>query len=141
MKSRPFYRWKSPWIGVFGLAILVGVIVFVPGRGKLNAQRRARSPGGEFMAFALPYKGASSQWSEGGLVIYLAAGGRVIDKHPTSLRGTWGTRLEWIAAASPESFRIWDEKGTRMIWRMEGRRAVCVEGKEFLLPATKEREE
>ena len=123
------------------MAIVVGVIVFVPGRGKLNAQRRARSPGGEFMAFALPLKGANSKWSKGGLVIYLAAGGSVIDKHPTSLRGTWGTRLEWIPAASPESFRVWDEQGTRMVWRVEGRRAVCVEGMEFLLPVAKGGEE
>ena len=141
MKPRPFYRWKSPWIGVLVLAMGVGGIVFVPGRGELNARRRARSPGGEFMAFALPFKGGTSQRGDGGLVIYLAAGGSVIDKHPTSLRGTWGTRLEWIAGASPQSFRIWDEKGTRMIWRVEGRRAVCVEGVEFLLPETRKGEE
>jgi hypothetical protein len=141
MKSRPFYKWKSPWIGVLVLAMVVLAIVFVPGRGELNARRRARSPGGEFMAIALPFSGPGSQGRDGGLVIYLAAGGRVIDKHRTSLQATRRTRLEWIAGASPESFRVWDEQGTRMVWRVDGWRAVCVEGVEFLLPETEKGEE
>jgi len=51
------------------------------------------------------------------------------------------TRLEWNAGAVPENFRVWDEKGTRMVWRVEGQRIVCEEGMEFLLPGTKERDE
>jgi hypothetical protein len=141
MKPRPFYRWKSFWLGVLVLAMLVGVIVFLRGRAALNSQRLARSPAGDFTAFALPFKGPGLQSAEGGLVVYLSADGSVIDKHQTSLQATRRTRLEWIPAASPQSFRIWDEHGTQMIWRVEGRRVVCVEGMEFLPPATKDREE
>jgi hypothetical protein len=141
MTSRPFYRWRSPWIGVLVLAVVVGVIVLVPGRGTLNAQRRARSPSGGLMAFALPFKGVSPEAAHGRLVIYLSTGGSVIDRHMTRLKGTRRTRLEWIAGASPESFRVFDEHGTRMVWQVEGRRAVCVEGMELLLPVAKEEKE
>ena len=135
MIRRPFYRWKSFWLGVSVVVMLVGALVLLPGRGAMNARRRAQSPDGELTAFALPFAGPGPESDQGGLVVYLSSSrGSVIDKHRTSLQGTRQTRLEWIPSALPRSFRIWDEQGTRMIWRVEGERVVCVEGREFLLP-------
>ena len=131
-------------MGVFALAMLVlaGVIVVMPGRGKLNAQRRAMSADGELMAFALPYHGAASGGYEDGLIIFLSGKeSTVMDRHQTSLKGTRGTRLEWVAEARPERFRIFDEKGTRMVWQVEGKRMVCVEGRGFLVEKPEERDE
>jgi hypothetical protein len=113
MRSRPFYRLKRFWLGLFVLgvmAILAGSVMWVPSRAEMNARRRALSPDGGLMAFALPYHGAASQGYEGGLVVYLSGKeSTVIDKHQTSLKGTRVTRLEWNAGAVPKSFRVWDE--------------------------------
>lgn len=136
MSGRAFYRRKRFWLGLLVLAVLVilgGSVMWVPSRSKMNAQRRAVSPDGEFVAFALPVGEGDTRGPRGGLMVYLRENSEVIDRRATSLQGTWVTRLTWNDGVEPRSFRIWDEKGTRMVWQVEGKRMVCVEGREFLV--------
>lgn len=87
------------------------------------------------MAFGLPFKGSSPHPLDGKLRVFLSdRSSTFTDAHQTSLPVTDQTRLEWVANATPPTFCIRDQEGTRMVWRVEGQTAVCVQGQEFLAP-------
>jgi len=101
----------------------------------MNARLGAVSPSGQFIVFGLPFQGRKPHPLDGKLRIFLGNPQlSSTDKHQTSLPVTFRTHLDWVPAATPPTFRIWDEHGTRMLWQVEDRKAVCVQGREFLAP-------
>lgn len=130
---RRFLRVLLILICIPGLALLIFINFFH--RGTLNAKRRGISPSGEFIASALPFHSQRSADHplNGTLRLFVGApSGPLWQRQQTTLPVSISTRLGWIAGSDPETFQIWDWHGTRMVWQMEGREAVCVKGQEFL---------
>lgn len=93
-----------------------------------------RSPSGKLTAYLLPFKGQSAHPLDGMVRVFVGDDKTITDKHQTNLPMTRETRVEWIADATPPAFRILDQLGTRMVWQVEGHKAVCVKGQEFMAP-------
>ena len=121
---------------LLGVGLLAGASIFIfPScfiRSALNAQLRDRSPYTEFFALALPFKGRNPHPLDGKLRLFIGEDTTIQERYQTTLPVSCRTYLEWLPNATPPTFRIRDQHGTRMVWRMEGRKAVCVEGQEFL---------
>ena len=117
-----------------GLVVGVGGVVAVVSLSK-NDHLRADAPSGEMMALGLPFKGSSPHPLDGKLRVFLMDHSQTfMDKHQTSLPVTLQMRLEWVTDATVPTFCIRDQEGTRMVWRVEGQTAVCVQGQEVLAP-------
>ncbi len=82
----------------------------------------------------LPFKGRNVHPLDGKLRLLVFGPNLVNDKHQTTLPVSRHTHLGWVPDATHPKFRVWDQEGTRMIWRIEGQNVVCIQGREFLAP-------
>ena len=126
---------KKPIAILVATAVLLGIFTIGFLCSATKKHLRAVSPAGDFVAFALPFQGSASHPLDGKMRVYLRdRGSTFLDKHQTNLPIRHNTHLAWIPGAVPPTFQIGDQLGTRMIWQVQGQKAVCVKGKEFLAP-------
>lgn len=119
----------------FGFGVVALLALERLGTGSMNPGIHARGPVKDMAASAIPFKGSKPHPLDGKLRIYLSVDDQThTDIHQTSLAATPTTKMEWIPGATPPSFRVVDSQGTRMVWQVEGGKAVCVQGQEFLAP-------
>ncbi|MES2570268.1 MAG: hypothetical protein V4710_09475 [Verrucomicrobiota bacterium] len=117
--------------------IFAGLLLFVAivgtfSRDMMKILPRAQSASGEFLASVLPFQGRNPHPLDGKLRLFVNNNKDFDKKYQTTLPLSSHTHLEW--SEEPLTLHLRDEHGTRMIWRVKGRKLVCMQGEEFLAP-------
>jgi hypothetical protein len=120
-----------------GFAISAGIFITVTfyTPSAMDGGRHAVSPCKKFSASLLPFRGQDPHPLDGAVRVFLSNREQTFtDKHQTSLPYTSSTTLDWVPNATPLTFQIGNRRGTQMLWRIEGQKAICLQGWEFLVP-------